>query len=217
MRYKRWLAALVWLAVGAGAARASDLESLHIINANLDLKPGWTLQLHSRFRTFKEASAFQQFRIGPILLWQAKPRLTLLGGQYFLTQEPRSGGPSYRVNRSWGGTQVRLISRPSFWLDGRTLAERHISAAFHDYWRMRARAMITFKARGVQPFTGAEVLRQQNAWYGRYTAGVQWRIVPKALVSLSYEYRDAVTGPGSHVIATMIQFDGIRFVPAHVD
>ncbi len=217
MSYMRVLAALAVLAMGATAAKASDLESLHAFNANLDLKPGWTLQLHSRLRTFKEASQFQQFRFGPILIWQAKPRVGILLGQYFLVQQPRAGGPEQHVRRTWGGAQFRVMTKPKYWVDFRSLVEFHSSASFEDYMRTRQRGMITFKVGSTMPYASTEVLLQQDVWYWRYTAGLQFRPAKKALLSLGWEYRDAMSGPGSHIIATMLQFDGIRFVPDHID
>lgn len=217
MSYMRVLAAVALLAVGATVADASDFESLHTFNANLDLKPGWTLQIHSRLRTFKEAREFQQFRFGPILIWQAKPRLDILVGQYFLVQQPRSGEPTYKAHRTWGGVQYRLFTRPKYWIDGRSVLERHYSVAFEDYTRTRNRAMATFRVGSTTPYVSAELLRQQEIWYGRYTAGLMFRPTKKILVGLGWEYRDATTGPGSHIISTLIQFNGIRFVPEHVD
>src|SRR5262245_54797465 len=101
---KHWLVASALLAaLAVQPMAADDLESLHIFNVNFDLKPGLTVQLHTRARTFENISAFNQFRVGPVVMWQAKPRFNLLAGYYFIDQNTRVKHDPYTVQRIWGG------------------------------------------------------------------------------------------------------------------
>jgi len=205
----------------AQGPREDDAESLHIVNANLDFKPGWTLQLHSRVRTFENMSSFNQFRAGPILMVQLRPRLLGLAGYYFIDQNRRVTYQDFHVHRVWLGAQVRAVQRPRWTMDARTVTERFISSEFTDYYRFRNRLMINGNGNGNGrkwlPFISYEVLRQQERWYGRFTAGTQYRPAPGLLTSLGYEYRPSPIGSPSHILATMIQFERIRRIPPHID
>lgn len=198
-----------------------DVESLHIVNANLDFRPGWTLQLHTRTRTFESMSSFNQFRAGPILMVQFKPRLLGLAGYYFIDQNRRVTYQDFHVHRIWLGAQVRAVSHSRWLLDARTVTERFVSREFTDYFRFRNRAMVSANGNGNGrrwlPFTSAELLNQQRIWYGRYTAGVQYRPGPGVLTSIGYEFRPSPIGSPSHILATMIQFERLRRIPPHID
>lgn len=211
-------AGTVLLALTVAAARADDVESLHIINMNLDLRPGWTMQLHSRVRTFENISAFNQLRLGPILMTQVRPRVLALAGYYYIDQNRRVVYQDFHIHRAWTGAQVRAAQRRYWSVDARSLVERFISSEFTDYFRFRNRAFLNLHPRrGLMPFASAEALRQQNIWYGRYTAGVQWRAGLRGLMSVSYEYRPSPIGAPSHILATMLQFDTNRLTPPHID
>ncbi|MCL4793005.1 MAG: DUF2490 domain-containing protein [Bryobacteraceae bacterium] len=198
-----------------------DAESLHIVNLNLDFKPGWTLQLHSRVRTFENMSSFNQFRAGPILMVQLKPKLLGLAGYYFIDQNRRVVYQDFHVHRVWMGAQVRAVSRPMWTMDARSITERFISSEFADYFRFRNRLMVNGNGNGNGkkwlPFISAEVLRQQTIWYGRFTVGMQYRPRRGVLTSLGYEYRPSPIGSPSHILATMIQFERLRRIPPHID
>lgn len=213
MKLRIWAFALF----PAFAAQGDDLESLHIVNFNFDLKPGWTLQLHTRTRTFENVSSFNQFRFGPILMWQASPRFTALTGYYSITQNTRVVHRDYPVHRVWGGGQYRVLRQESWSIDARGLMERHVSPEFNDYWRMRSRAMLNVRSRVGMPYLSGEALLQQGIWYGRYTAGLQWQLDKRILVGAGYEYRQSPRGPGSHIIATFFQWTAHRHTPPHID
>lgn len=198
---------------------AHDAESLHIVNVNLDFRPGWTLQLHSRTRTFESMSSFNQFRAGPILMVQMKPRLLALAGYYFIHQNRRVTYQDFHLHRVWLGVQGRVLSRRDWTMDARSITERFISSEFTDYFRFRNRLMLNGNGNGRRwlPFISGEVLRQQSIWYGRYTAGLQYRPVPGVLTSFGYEFRPSPIGSPSHILATMIQFERLRRTPSHID
>jgi hypothetical protein len=200
---------------------SDDAESLHIVNANLDFKPGWTLQLHSRVRTFENMGSFNQFRVGPILMVQVKPRVLGLAGYYFIDQNRRVVYQDFHVHRVWAGAQVRAVRQPKWTMDARSVTERFISSEFKDYFRFRNRLMVNGNGNGTGkkwlPFVSAEVLRQQTIWYGRFTAGVQYMPNPGLLTSIGYEYRPSPIGSPSHILATMIQFQRVKRIPPHID
>lgn len=216
-RYR--LASLFLLAAGTFTAYANDVESLHNFNVNFDFRPGWTLQMHARVRTFEDMSAYNQFRVGPILMWQVLKRVNLIGGYYFTNQNTRVIHRDTDLQRYWGGGQLRWIAKRQWTLDTRHLIERFNPEpeVLPDYWRQRHRALATINTPKVQPFFGVEALRQQNRWYGRYVSGIQFRPVKRMLMGFGYEYRDAIAGPGSHVITTTLQFDAYRHTPQHID
>lgn len=207
--------AVVFLA--ALRVSADDLESLHITNFNFDLKPGWTLQLHTRARTFENLGAYNQARVGPILMWQAAPRFTLLSGYYYINQNTRVTHNPDSLHRVWGGGQYRVLRSETWSLDARGVLERFLSPNFNDYWRWRNRAMFNKTTRFGMPYVSGEGLLQQGVWYGRYTAGMQWQVHKRVLVGAGYEYRDAIRGPGSHIIATFFQWTAHRHTPPHID
>jgi len=216
---KHWLVASALLAaLAAQPMAADDLESLHILNVNFDVRPGLTLQLHTRGRTFENVSAFNQFRVGPVLMWQAKPRFNLLAGYYFIDQNTRVEHDPYTIQRVWGGGQYRVLRGENWSVDGRSLMERHVSAEFSDYWRFRNRAMASLTTRMGAPFVSGEALVQRGIWYGRYSAGMQWKVHPRVIVGAAYEYRATPSAtPGSHVIATFVQWTAHRHTPPHID
>lgn len=189
---------------------ADDLESLHVVNCNFDLKPRWTLQLHTRARTFEHVGSYNQARVGPILMWQASPRFTALTGYYYISQNTRVTHNPYSIHRVWGGGQYRVLRSESWSVDARGLMERFASARLSDYWRWRNRVMFNKFTRIGMPYVSGEALLQQGIWYGRYTAGMQWQVQKRLLVGAGYEYRDAARGPGSHIIATLFQWTAHR-------
>jgi hypothetical protein len=220
MRSPAFLFLLPALLIAQGPLE-DDAESLHIVNVNLDFKPGWTLQLHSRVRTFEDMGSFNQFRAGPILMVQFKPKLLGLAGYYFIDQNRRVTYQDFHIHRAWLGAQVRAVARPRWTMDARSITERFISSEFTDYYRFRNRLMINGNGNGNGrkwlPFISYEVLRQQSIWYGRFTAGTQYRPAPGVLTSIGYEYRPSPIGSPSHILATMIQFERVRRIPPHID
>jgi hypothetical protein len=215
---KHWLhASALLVALATGPLRADDVESLHAFNVNLDFKPGWTLQIHTRLRTFENLGAYNQTRGGPILIWQAKPRFSTLLGYYFLNQNTRVTHQPYNLHRFWGGGQYRLVQRENWSIDSRALLERFTSGNIRDYTRFRGRAMLNRGTPIGMLFIGGESLVQQSSWYGRYIAGMQWQLNPRVLFGTGWEYRQALSGPNSHVITTFVQWNAYRHTPPHVD
>jgi hypothetical protein len=206
----RHLTAILLLALPAAELRAEDAESLHTFNFNFEIQPRWTLQLHSRLRTFQNIGAFNQFRLGPVLEIEAAPRLTALAGYYHIRQNTRDTHEVYPAQRLLAGQEFRAIEAAGFTLDARSLVERHVPSRFEDYWRFRNRAWLARKTSFGEVYTGGEALRAQDAWFGRFLAGVEWRLREGLDFAVGYEYRDAASGPGSHVVGTYFEWDAWR-------
>jgi hypothetical protein len=202
--------------VCTGLLQAEDFGTLHALNANLEFSQKWTLQLHSRLRSKEHASSLQEARFGPILIGQLRPRLNALAGLYQIHQF-NSSLSSPTAYRAWGGVQFRTLSRESWWLDSRHLVERYIDRASTDYFRARNRLSLTWRARRLNPYISGEAMVQQGIWYGRFTTGIQWQTSAPVVIGLGYEYRDAPTGKGMHILATQLQFRAWRHSPPHID
>lgn len=193
-----------------------DFGLLHITNANLELSGKSTLQVHTRVRTYNNSSNFYQFRAGPILIHQFKPRVVGLAGYYYMNQD----GPAKankQIHRFWAGPQFRVIDSRKWALDTRHLTERFAVSRGQDYTRYRHRAMLIYKNGALQPFASFEALLQNGHWYERHALGIQVRTRNELNYGISYEYRASPTGPGIHLIATTIQFRAWRHRPPHVD
>ena len=117
----------------------------------------------------------------------------------------------------FGGGPCRLLAREAWSIDARSALERFISPELRDYWRWRNRAMVNWTMRVGLPYISGESMVQQGIWYGRYTGGMQWKVSPRVTLGAGYEYRQAPVGPGSHVIATFLQWSAYTHTPPHVD
>lgn len=160
---------------------------------------------HNRIRFFNDISDFYQFRTGPIVYYDWNPRLQLLAGYYLLQQ--RSNVTFQTIQRPWAGAQFRVWKRDKASVDWRNLLERHAYSGPGDFTRVRSRAMVNLQPRaGWQPYASAEGLALQGHVVGRYTAGVNYATEQGHLIGFGYEFRQTVGGPGSHFIATLLQF-----------
>ncbi|MBI5085733.1 MAG: DUF2490 domain-containing protein [Acidobacteria bacterium] len=203
--------------LAASRLHAEDVESLHSLNVNLDFKRGWTLQLHGRVRTFENISTHKESRVGPILLWQARPRLTVLAGYYYTNQHARVTHTSSEVQRLWSGVQYRVARGEKWSVDTRGLVERFLPAGHPEYWRWRNRALLNRSTRIGEFFASGEGLVQQGIWFGQYTSGLRWRVAPRVTLGMGYEYRQTAAGLSSHLIGTYFQWSAYHHVPPHTN
>jgi hypothetical protein len=192
-----------------GLASAGQMESLHIMNAAVELKPNWTLVLHSRMRTNQNISQFHQARGGAILQWQARRRVAALGGYYYIEQED-AAKHHFNVHRAWGGAQFRLWENSKVSLEGRTLVERFFAGPSLDFTRGRWRLGAASRRPGARPYFNAEALRVQGQWLGRFTGGVQWTARAGTQFAAGYEHRQYLVGHGGHILFTTIQWQARR-------
>jgi hypothetical protein len=187
------------------AAEDRDLASLHQLNANFVVKPKLTLMLHSRYRFNDNLSDFFQLRTGPIVFWNWKPRVQGQAGYYYVEQ--RTSDSFQTIQRPWAGGQIRVREGELVDLDWRTLVERHIFGGPGDFMRYRTRGMAYFRARkGWQPYASAEALALRGHVIGRYTVGMNYATEGGHLFGFGYEFRQDVGKPGTHIIATLVQF-----------
>jgi hypothetical protein len=193
-----------------------DFGLLHITNANLILSKKSTLQIHTRVRTYNDSRDFFQFRAGPILIHQFRPRVVGLAGYYIINQDRRLQ-PNSNTHRIWAGPQFRVVDAKRWAIDTRHLAERFAVHDAKDFTRYRNRAMLILKNGVVQPFASFEALVQNGDWYERQAVGVQINTRGPVNYGFTYEYRASPAGPGIHLIATSIQFRAWRQGPPHID
>ncbi|MBN9662793.1 MAG: DUF2490 domain-containing protein [Acidobacteria bacterium] len=203
---QRLLAGVMLAALAQSSSYADDVESLHILNLNFEWRPGLTLQLHTRLRTFENLGAYNQFRGGPVLLWQANPRLLVISGYYFTDQNRRVVHTNFDSHRVFGGLQYRVLRGETWSVDARGVLESFHSDQFQDYRRVRTRTLLTKKVRFGEPYASGEALHERGTWYGRYAAGVLWKVHPRLKIGTGYEFRQAMTGPSSHVIGTQFEW-----------
>ncbi|MGJ5815344.1 hypothetical protein [Paludibaculum fermentans] len=213
---KQWLLAGAMLAALAQSpAYADDVESLHAFNLNFEWRRGLTLQMHTRLRAFENIAAYNQFRGGPVLLWQANPRLLVISGYYFSNQNRRAVHTNYDIHRAFGGLQYRVLRGETWSVDARAALESFHSAQLLDYRRWRTRALLTKKLHFGEPYASGEALHERGVWYGRYAAGVLWKMNSRIKVGTGYEYRQAMTGAPSHVITTLFEWQARRARTPH--
>ena len=103
-----------------GRAQDQDLGSLHQFNFLSQRGERFRIMLHTRTRFFNNIGEFSQFRAGPILYWDWKPKLQVQAGYYVGTQ--RSDDTFRTLQRPFAGTQIRVWSGHGLVSDWRTLA-----------------------------------------------------------------------------------------------
>lgn len=194
----------------AFALCASDVESLHVANANIDFSSRVTLQLHGRLRTNHNVHDFYQARGGPVLLVQQTPRLQWLGGYYYIGQETNAQ-QLFDQHRIFGGAQARVWQGVKKALDWRNAMERHFGGPTADYWRYRTRMLIGGRAGSRwQPYGSVEGLLAKNVWTSRLAGGVQYMGQEGRQFWIGYEWRQYLVGPASHILTTTVQFPAWR-------
>ena len=182
-----------------------DWGSLHIVNGNLSFSKKLMVQLHSRVRTNQDFREFFQARNGLIANYQIRPRLILIGGYYFLSEQnaPEKFNNFHRV---FGGGQVFLPLSKDLMLESRTLTERFIGTPRDSYMRNRQRLWLTFGKRTVKPFVQAEALLQRGVPTGRFGSGIQITSRGGHNFFVGYEIRQLQSGGHIQLIATNFQF-----------
>ncbi len=161
--------------------------------------------LHSRSRFNDNLSDFFQIRTGPIVFWNWKPRIQMQAGYYYVEQRTKDSFQT--VQRPWAGAQLRVREGDVVDLDWRTLVERHIFSGPGDFMRYRTRGMAYLRPQmGWQPYASAEALALRGHVIGRYTAGVNYATGRGHVFGLGYEFRQDIGRPGTHIIATLVQF-----------
>lgn len=196
-----------WLLLLPGALlSAQDWGGLHLFNADIPLHKKWTLQLHTRVRTNENFSHFFQRRGGPILFYQVKPRLSLVGGYYSLNEE-NGERVHWNFHRYFGGFNATPIRTAKMTIETRTLLEKFVNAPSGDFLRVRQRVLSVWGRKQWRPYLQAEGLVAQGNWVGRWTAGAQyWPEGKNYFGTIGYELRMNPNGSHMHLIASTLQF-----------
>jgi hypothetical protein len=179
---------------------------MHISNLDLTLNRRTTLQLHSRFRTRDAVREFFQVRFGPIVQFNVNPRVTAIGGYYYIDQHypGRQAAEWDDFNRYFGGASVRLVDRPKITVDWRGLAEKFHSTPGGDFTRLRSRGGVNLNLRTWMPYGTFEVLRANDTVFFRTGGGINRRMSRVLTMGFGYELRQAPTRALSHIIVTTV-------------
>ena len=102
----------------------ADVETQHALDVTLQVRPKLELILHSRIRTQPGGLGFYQFRAGPIVSWDATPRITLLSGYYYAQQERKIDSDFIGGHRLFGGAEIAVAGTRRWAFDQRFLTER---------------------------------------------------------------------------------------------
>jgi len=187
---------------------AADVETQHALDVTLPVRPKLELILHSRIRTQPGGLGFYQFRAGPIVSWDATPRITLLSGYYYAQQERKIDSDFIGGHRLFGGAEIAVAETRRWALDTRFLTERLLSDAAPDFNRYRLRSRLSAKG-SLAPYTSHEFFFDAQGWRSnRHSAGVRWSPLPAIQIDLGYlyEHRRAGVGPARHMWLTSIHF-----------
>jgi len=187
---------------------AASVETQHALDFNLPLSPRLELLLHSRIRTQPGGLGYYQMRGGPILSWDATPRIVLLGGYYYAQQERRIDRDFIGGHRFFGGPEFAVLATRRFSLDQRVLIERFLSNATPDFNRYRLRSRLSAKG-VVAPYTSHEFFFDGLGWRSnRHSAGIRWSPLPALQLDFGYlyEHRRPEVGPARHMWLTSIHF-----------
>jgi hypothetical protein len=169
---KKALALIVALAASGASGRAqdSDVASLHQFNLLAEISSNVRVVLHNRVRFYNDLSDFLQYRTGPILFYDWKPRTQLQAGYYLIEQ--RSNDTFVTIQRPWFFASVNAYRSERWRVDWRTLVERHIYSGPGDFTRFRTRAMAYFQPKSRwQPYASVEGLALKGHVIGRYATG----------------------------------------------
>ena len=185
---------------------AQDIESLHQFNAFFKPTDKLTVQSHLRVRTNENISSFFQIRGGPIATFAVKPRVSLIGGYYFIGQASRAHDDIDEFHRAFGGVSVALLKNSKFTLEARTLVERFVSTPSGSFIRGRQRLMVQKQGKGLLPFFSVEGLAVAHRGTVRVGVGVVQQVSPKLQLLMGYEMRQYTNGRVGHVVVRNLQF-----------
>jgi len=202
------LGLMLWL--GGGVLFGQDVESLHQFNAFLKPTNRLTIQSHLRLRTNENVSSFFQVRGGPIAFFAVKPRVSLIGGYYYIGQSNRTSEEVNGFHRAFGGVQVGIFKTPKLTLESRTLVERFVLTPSGNFTRGRQRLMLQKQGKGVLPYFSVEGLVAQQRGTVRVTVGILKQVSPKLQLLMGYEMRQYTNGRVGHVLVSNLQFVQLR-------
>lgn len=179
---------------------------MHITNLEFTLNSRTTLQLHSRLRTRDAIREFFQVRFGPIVQFNVNPRVTAIGGYYYIDQHypGRQAAEWDDFNRYFGGASVRLVQRRKITVDWRNLAERFHTIPGGDFTRLRSRGSVNLNRRSWTTGATFEVLRANGTTFFRTGGGINRRMTRVLTMGFGYELRQSPSRALSHIIVTNV-------------
>ncbi len=200
-----FLRAGLLLAVCAAGATAADFQSWHSFDFASYLSGRTELVVHSQVRTHSRFTGLNQFRIGPVLNYAARPRLRLVAGYYY--RDVESSGSDWQIyHRIFAGMENPIIDG-RIGVQSRTYLEHCYGSASTPFNRLRQRMLVRWN-RGVSPYAAVEgFFRSAGVQLVRYAAGVQRRLSGPVRLDITYYYEDDKTGADRHVITTGLRFD----------
>lgn len=182
-------------------------ETQHAFELTVPIADKFSLNLHSRLRTEPATQGYYQMRLGPIVTYRWKPKLSLIGGYYF-GQQRAEDGDFVGGHRWFGGGESMLRRRARWEVDTRVLAERFGPRNASDFNRYRGR--IRWSARGrIAPFTSQELLADHKGFRSvRLAAGLRFQVSKQVQAEVGYffEPRRSDVGPHRHMWTTLFHF-----------
>ena len=151
----------------------AEVETQHAFDFTLPLKPQLELILHSRIRTQPGGLGFYQVRGGPIMSWEAAPRISLLGGYYYAQQERKIDNDFIGGHRLFGGAELAVLDNRRLSVEQRLRTERFLSESADDFNRYRLRCRLSAKG-PIGPYTSHELFFDAQGWRSnRHSAGIR--------------------------------------------
>jgi hypothetical protein len=201
---RTWTPALL-VAFGTCLWAQHDGELMHWTNVGVALGAKTELTLATRMRVREQMSRYSQTLAGAMGTHQLLPRLWVLGGYYYID---RAGGDAPQwgdAERVFAGAVARLVNRPGWALDSRTLFE-HIAPEGRHSTRSRERLAVTLPRRGWEPMFTAEMLRVLGQSAGRFGAHVARPLGHGVAASVGYEMRQYPGSGYGHLLVTQLTF-----------
>jgi hypothetical protein len=202
---------LAGLVVGIAPLAGQEIWTLHGFDYGLLRTEKLEVDLHTRFRTSKAMSNYQQGRSGAVLRWKALPRLSAIGGYYFGQQE--DGFDEWALfHRPFGGAEAIVYRDRRFKVASRTLVERFIATPGADFNRYRLRTRMAMDGR-VAPYLSSEwFFDHQGVLSARHGGGVRWKWARWGWTEFGYLYDDRSPrlGPPRHMLITQVWVGPVR-------
>ncbi len=187
-------------------ACGAELETQHSADIRFALRESFELTLHTRFRVQPKESSRHQIRAGPILSWEALPRLTLMAGYYYYAQTDPVDRDYLKGHRLFGGAEATLWRRGRLRFDQRALIERITLEDLKDFNRYRFRSRLALDG-AVAPYTYHEFFFDAAGWRSsRHAAAARLRLQRAVALEFGYfyEHRRRDVGPRRHVWFTSL-------------
>lgn len=179
---------------------------MHIQNVDFQIGSKAVLQLHTRLRVRDDWSDFYQARFGPILTYNLRPRLQAIAGFYYIDQRSRGTRRWGDYNRFFGGFSTRLVTKPKWTLDSRTLVERFTQTGGIDYTRGRTRGTLQLPRGNWMPWFTAEALYAQDRATFRLGGHLSRRMAHGVTTTFGYELRQYTDRSYGHILVTQFLF-----------